>query len=463
MTDPKLQRIRNKLHDFWTDLSPQRLFVLLLLTSTLSVLLWAGFTNVDIIVRTEGQIIPAGKSQIVQHLEGGIVRKILVQEGELVSAGQALMELSDIQTRSNLGQGQSKLEALRGREARLLAEVHGLSTIFFPKNLTDPNVIRVETGAWRARRAQLGEEIQILRAQRSQKSSEINEINSKRQNLLEELEVAKKQYRMIEGLRKNNAATEFEVLDSQSRIQRFNSQIAEATAAVPRLRAAQSEYESRESEVTARFRAEASSALTQVREELEKSGHEIDTNVDRFDRNIVRTPVAGLVNKLNITTVGAVIRPSEVLMEITPSDQRIIIQTRANPNDRANLRRGLPARVRIGAYNYATYGTLNGHVTDVSADTLNEERGGRYYRVNVEVDVSTVTAKMQQPGALVPGMAASADIVVGKRTILSYILSPLLKFRDGAFRAGLMEYHNASLLHQQFLSEKTNSGRGIHV
>ncbi|MBV5330719.1 MAG: HlyD family type I secretion periplasmic adaptor subunit [Chlorobium sp.] len=436
MTGTAPHGIRNRGHDFFTDLSPQRIFVLILLVSSISMLLWAGITDVDIIVRTEGQIIPAGKSQIVQHLEGGIVRKILVQEGQVVTAGQALMELSDIQTRSNLGQEQSRLEALRGREARLLAEVNGLGSITFPKNLNDPNVIRVETAAWRARRAQLAEEVQVLRSQGTQKGNELTEVTSKRQNLLAELEVAKKQHRVIDGLRKNNAASELEVLDSQSRLQRLNSQIAEATNAAPRIRSAQSEAESRVNEAIARFRAEASSAMTQVREELEKSGHEIGTNVDRLDRNIVRTPVAGLINKLNITTIGAVVRPSEVLMEITPSDQRIVIQTRANPNDRANLRRGLQARVRIGAYDYATYGMLDGHVTDVSADTISEDKGGRYYRVNIEVDVSTVLTRVSQPGALVPGMAASADIVVGKRTILSYMLSPLLKFRDGAFRAG---------------------------
>lgn len=427
---------QSKASDFFLDLSPHRVFVLILLVSSIGVLLWAGFTNVDIIVRTEGQIIPAGKSQIVQHLEGGIVRKILVSEGQVVTSGQALMELSDIQTRSNLGQEQSRLEALRGREARLLAEVNGLSAIPFPKNLNDPNVIRVETSAWRARRAQLAEEVQVLRSQGSQKNNELAELTSKRQNLLEELELAKKQHRVIDGLRRNNAASELEVLESQSRIQRLNSQIAEATTSAPRIRDAQSEAESRVNEAIARFKADASSAMTQVREELVKSGHEIGTNVDRLDRNVVRTPVAGLVNKLNITTIGAVVRPSEVLMEITPSDQRIVIQTRANPNDRANLVRGLQARVRIGAYNYATYGTLEGHVTDVSADTINEEKGGRYYRVNVEVDVATLLTGGRQPGALVPGMPASADIVVGKRTILSYILSPLFKFSDGAFRAG---------------------------
>lgn len=416
-------------------LTPQRSFVLLLLISSICILLWASFTKVDVIVRTEGQIIPAGKSQLVQHLEGGIVRKILVQEGQVVVAGQPLMELSDIQTRSNLGQEQSKLDALRGREARLFAEVNGHGTITFPKNLNDPNVIRVETAAWQARRAQLNEEVKVLQSQGLQKNDEITEINSKRQNLLEELELAKKNYQVMDNLRRNNAASELEVLDAQTRIQRLKSQISEATNAVPRIRSAQSETEFRVKEAITRFRAEASSALTQVREELQRSAHEIGTNVDRQDRNIVRTPVAGLINKLNITTIGAVVRPSEILMEITPSDKRIVIQTRSNPNDRANLRSGLPARVRIGAYDYATFGTFEGHVTEVSADTLTDERGIRYYRVNIEVDVSKIISSASKSGVLMPGMAASADITVGKRTILSYILSPLLKFRDGAFRA----------------------------
>lgn len=434
MLSRRLPMLSKAIH-FFQELSPQRAFVLLLLASSTSVLLWAGLTKVDVIVRTEGQIIPAGRSQIVQHLEGGIIRKILVQEGQVVAAGEALMELSDVQTRSSLGQEQSKLDALRGREARLLAELNGYNSIVFPKTLQDPNVILVETAAWQARRTQLAEEVQVLQAQSLQKRNELTETISKRQNLQEELELAKKQHQVIDGLRKNNAASELEVLDAQIRIQRLKSQTAEATNAIPRLQAAQSEAESREKEAIARFRADASSALTQVREELEKSSHEIGTNVDRLDRNVVRSPVAGLINKLNITTLGAVVRPSEILLEITPSDQRIVIQTRSNPNDRAHLRRGLPARVRIGAYDYATYGTFDGHVTEVSADTLVEEKGGRYYRVNVEVDVSTLLSRVRQTDVLVPGMAATADIAVGKRTILSYILSPLLKFRDGAFRA----------------------------
>ncbi len=386
-------------------------------------------------MRAEGQIIPAGKAQMIQHLEGGIVRKILVREGEVVSAGQPLIELSDVQTRSNLGQLQSKLDALRGREARLVAEVNGEDAIAFPEELDDPNVIRVETDAWRARRARLTEEVQVLKSLSEQKKNELMEINSKRENLREELELAQKKHRVLDDLRKNNAASEMEVLDSQVRIQRLKSQIAETRTAAPRLMAAQEEAEARVEEARARFRAEASSALTQVREELEKVSYEIDSSVDRLQRNVARSPVDGLINKLNITTIGAVVRPSEILLEITPSDKRIVIQARSKPDDRAHLRRGLPARVRIGAYDYATYGTFGGEVTEVSSDTLTDENGGHYYRVNVEVDVSNIESRLREPGLLMPGMGASADITVGKRTILSYILSPLLKFRDGAFRA----------------------------
>ena len=427
--------IYSKAIDFFADLSPQRTFVVLLLLSSISVLLWAGIAKVDVIVRTEGQIIPAGKAQIVQHLEGGIVRKILVQEGQVVVAGQPLMELSDVQTLSNLEQEQSGLDALRGREARLLAELNGHDTIVFPEKLNDPNVIRVETAAWQARRTQLAEEVQVLQALSLQKKNEIEEISSKQKNLLQELALAERKHHVIDGLRKNNAASELEVLDSQVRIQQLKSQISDAKNAVPRLQAALSESESRVKEAIARFRAEASADLTKVQENIEELSHDINTSVDRQERNIVRSPVAGLVNKLNITTIGAVVRPSERLLEITPSDQRIVIETRSKPNDRAHLRRGLPARVRIGAYDYATYGTFEGHVTGVSADTLIDERDNSYYRVNVEVDVSSDVPHARAPGVLMPGMAASADIAVGKRTILSYLLSPLLKFRDGAFRA----------------------------
>ncbi len=431
MTSARLLQLRQRARSFLAGLSPQGAFVLLVLVSATLALLWSALASLDVIVRTEGRVIPAGRSQIIQHLEGGIVRAVLVQEGQAVQAGQTLVELSDIQARSSLGQDRTKVAALRGREARLLAELNGLDAIVFPADLTDLDVLRAESDAWRARHARLGEEVRVLRNQGAQKRGEIDESISRRKNLLAEQEVAQEQLRMIEGLKRKGAASEMEVLDNRSRLQRIGSQIAEAEAAIPRLRAAQAEAESRVSEVLARFRADASSELTQVRADLEKSGLELGASADRLERNRVRAPVSGFINRLAVTTVGGVVRPGEVLMEITPDDQRVVIETRARPNDRANLHRGLPARVRIGAYDYATFGALDGEVTEVSADTLADDKEGRYYRVRIE---ATATPGSRQPGAVLPGMTASGDIVVGKRTVMSYLLSPLLKFRDSAFR-----------------------------
>lgn len=416
---------------FLVGLSPQGAFVLVMLVGATLALLWSVLASLDVIVRTEGRVIPAGRSQIIQHLEGGIVRAVLVQEGQAVQAGQTLIELSDIQARSNVGQDQTRLAAQRGREARLLAELNGLENIVFPADLNDPDVLRAESDAWRARRARLTEEARVLRNQAAQKRGEIDESVSRRKNLLAEREVALEQLRMVEGLKRKGAASEMEVLDSRSRMQRLDSQIAETEAAIPRLRAAQAEADSRVAEVLARFRADASSELTQVRADLEKSGLELGASADRLERNKVRAPMSGFVNRLTVTTVGGVVRPGEVLMEITPDDQRVVIETRARPNDRANLHRGLPARVRIGAYDYATFGALDGEVTEVSADTLVDDKEGRYYRVRIE---AASTPGSRQPGAVLPGMTATGDVVVGKRTVMSYLLSPLLKFRDTAFR-----------------------------
>ena len=412
-----------------SDMHPRTLFVWVAVLTGVLMLVWAAVAEVDVIVRTEGRIVPAGKSQIVQHLEGGIVRRILVQEGEVVKAGQPLMELSDIQARANLDQERSKSDALRGREARLLAESSGAGSIGFPKDMLDGEVRVAETTAFQARRARVAEEVQVLRDQSAQKRGEIAEAENRRHHLTAELEVARQQYQVIEGLRRNGAASNLELLDSQSKVQRLSSQIAETEAAIPRLRAAMAETESRIGEVWARYRAEASSELTQVRAELEKTGLEIGSSRDRLDRNQVRAPVSGFINRLAVTTVGGVVKPGEVLMEITPDDKGVLVEAKARPNDRANLRSGLAARVRLGAYDYATYGTLAGRVTEVSADTLQDEREGRYYRVMIKA-----ASEGRQGMAIVPGMTAVADIVVGKRTVLSYVSSPLLRFRDGAFR-----------------------------
>ncbi|MDR5171810.1 HlyD family type I secretion periplasmic adaptor subunit [Methylobacillus flagellatus] len=415
-------------------MTPSRAFVLVSVLAVVALVAWAALARVDLIVRTVGRVVPAGKAQIVQHLEGGIVRTILVQEGEVVKAGQPLIELSDIKARSDLGQERTKRDALRGREARLLAEARGKNSIEFPADLHDAEVKQVESAALQARVSSVNEESRVLRDQSAQRRGEIAEIETRRRNLVSEIELARQQHRLIEGLNKNGAASKMELLDAESRLQRMESQLREAEAALPRLKAAQAEIESKIGELWARFRADATAQLTDVRAELQRSTLEFETNVDRLDRNIVRAPMAGFVNRMMLSTVGGVIRPGEPLLEITPEDEHIVVETRSRPDDRANLRNGLPARVRIGAFDYATYGALPGKVTEVSADTLFDEREGYYYRVRVDVGSISEIKLAKSAGPISPGMSVTADIVVGKRTVLSYLLSPMMRFGDRVFR-----------------------------
>ena len=408
---------------------PARTFVVVLSAFLVIAILWASVVRIDVIVRAEGRVIPAGRAQIVQHLEGGIVKAINVREGQMVQQGQVLMEMADIKARADLGQEKSRLMALRGREARLLAEAEGLAAIQFPAELEDEDVRRAEEAAFKARQARRMQEVAVLREQSQQKRNEIREAENRRKNLNAELELARKQATVIENLRKNGAASQLELLETQGRLQRLLSQLGDTEASLPRLRAAVGETESRIAEQDAKFRAEASAELTQVRTDLEKSQYEFTAGADRLARNQVTAPVSGYVNRVAVSTVGGVVKPGEVLLEITPANEGIIIEGRVRPNDRANLHNGQPARIRFGAFDYATFGMLTGKVDEVSADTLSDEKGERYYRVRV-----IAMNEDNQQLAPLPGMTAESDIVVGKRTVMSYLLSPLLRFTDTAFR-----------------------------
>jgi len=417
-------------------MSLRQAFILLCFTVTAAFFAWATLARVDVIVRTSGQIIPAGKSQVVQHLEGGIVRRILVHEGELLTRGQALFELSDVQIRSDLDRDQSRLDALRAREARLLAEVRGLDEPIFPAELQGADVIGPESQAWRDRRDRLKEEVAVLEAQREQRQRELDEIKVRRRSLGEELDLALRKQQVIEKLHRDHAASELELIDIRMRLQQLRTELTEADSRIPRLEAGVAEAAARIKEAEARFRADASGELTRIRQEIAALEQGLKGNEDRLRRVVVRSPVAGRVNRVNVTTLGAVVRPGEILCEITPSGRGILIETAANPDDRAHLRPGLRAHVRVGAYDYATYGSFAGEVTEVSADTLADSQGRHFYRVTIAVSASELETASDIPGPLLPGMRASADITVGRRTILSFLLSPLMRFRDGVFRAG---------------------------
>ncbi|WP_291924810.1 HlyD family type I secretion periplasmic adaptor subunit [Limnohabitans sp.] len=396
----------------------------------LVMVLWAAWAPVDKVVRAEGRIIPSTRAQLVQHLEGGIVRDIRVREGQSVKAGDILLSLSSSQASTDVQQGRNRVDVLKAQQARLKAEAEGAAAPAFPADLPEAQK-ELERAAFRERSEKIRAEQSALRQQISQRQSELAEAQNRMKNLASEVEVARKQLGVMEGLYRKGAASQLEWLDAQGRLQRLTTTQGDVSSSIPRLQAAIGEQTSRLNESTSRFRAEARAELAQISAEINRFELNITNDSDRLARNDVRAPLTGFVNKLNFNTLGGVVRPGEVVLEITPSEGPLAVEARVRPDDRARLRPGLPTRVLIGAYDYAVFGALEGEVVEVSADTLADEKGQRYYRVVIQTGQARGALANQ---VILPGMTARADIVAGQRSVLSYVLSPLSRFAQQALR-----------------------------
>ncbi|MCM0608018.1 MAG: HlyD family type I secretion periplasmic adaptor subunit [Ideonella sp. WA131b] len=392
---------------------------------------WMAVAQVDQVVRTQGRLIPGSKPQLVQHLEGGIVSKVHVREGDRVSKGDPLVAVSDLLASSSRGERQARLNGLNARAARLQAEANGTRIQPPPGLAADSEEMRNETAAYSARQATLLQTLRVLEEQINQRSQERVEQEARRRGLSAELEVARQQLAVIAGLQSKNAASQMETLEARARVERLTTQLKEAETALPRLLAAASELQARYSEATAQFRSEARSALADTRVELERLTQELTADADRILRTEVVAPADGTVNKLLFNTVGGVVRPGETLLELTPANGDLFIEAKASPSERGVLQVGQTAIVRIAAFDFTTHGTVRARVTEISADSLTDERGDRYFRVAMALDADSLAA-FGKP--LTPGMTLTADSVTGQRTILEYVLSPIKGLAQSAFR-----------------------------
>ena len=414
----------------WRSLSRDQQLLLGLMVLGLVLFLWACLAPVDRIVRADGRIIASARSQIVQHLEGGIVTELLVREGQAVKAGEVMMRISAVQAHTSVQQGQSKLWALKAQHARLSAEAEGRSTIKFPNDIPVEQQ-QLEMNAFRERSSRSTSEKSVVSQQVSQRQSDLAEAKTRAQGLATELDLARKQSTLLEGLFRKGAASQMEMLEAQGRTQRLSTQYNDVTGSLPRLQSAVAEASARLSESNSRVRADVRTELSQVSSEIARFELAVNGDEDRLARTEVRAPSSGFINRLYFNTIGGVAKPGEPLLEITPSDGPVAVEARVRPDDRASLRPGLTTRVLVGAYDYAVYGSLEGRVVEVSADTVPDEHGQRFYRVVIQTNSAKGLLAKQ---SILPGMTAHADVVLGQRSVMSYVLSPLLRFTQRALR-----------------------------
>ncbi|MCH8137608.1 MAG: HlyD family type I secretion periplasmic adaptor subunit [Proteobacteria bacterium] len=397
---------------------------------------WANWATLDEVTRGDGKVIPSSQIQVVQNLEGGIIAGISVREGEVVNKGQILVRIDQTQAAAGYRESRAKYLSLLAAVARLKAEVDG-TEIAFPGEVLDdaPNVAADELALFASRQSGLKTDLAILRRQEDQRRQELVELRGRLVRLKESYQLVTEELKIIEPLVANGVVSKVELLRLRREANDIKGDREATRLAIPRASAARHEATQRIEERKISLRTESLRELNQKSAELAVVAETITSGKDRALRADVRSPVHGTVKQILVSTVGGVIRPGQELVEIVPLEDTLLIEARIRPADIAFLRPGQDATVKITAYDFSIYGGLKAKVEHISADTIEDEqqKGETFYRIRLRTDRSYLGTE-QDPLPIIPGMTASVDILTGEKTVLDYLLKPILKVRERALR-----------------------------
>lgn len=407
-------------------------FVVILGICTLLALVFSVIVQIDKVTRASGRIVTQQTKQEVQHLEGGIIAEILVKEGDTVVAGQPLMRVENSFFKSELAQAAIELGAKRARILRLDAETSGAKDIKFPPEVAavSRQVVDNEISLFRRRQANLNEQLSIFVQQQRQKEIELSELRSRQPSVIRERQISEERLLSLKNLSAMGAASNNERLEAERVLQQAISRLSDLAHEIPRTEAAVAEFEQRKAEAISRFQAEAEKERAQTATDLEKLTRSIEALQDRSRRSDVNATVGGTINKLNVTTVGGVVKPGEALAEIVPADGLIEVEMKLSPADRADVWPGQRAIVKVSAYEFSVYGGLSARVSEISPDAHQDERGIPYFRVRLEADA----AALGPDHPVLPGMLADVDVIGNRQSVLGTILKPLRRLKDNALR-----------------------------
>ncbi len=397
---------------------------------------WANVATLDEVTRGDGTVIPSSQIQVVQNLEGGIIAGISVREGEVVKKGQILVRIDQTQAAAGYRESRAKYLSLLAAVARLKAEVDG-TEVEFPGEVLDdaPDVAADELALFASRRSGLKTDIAILRRQEDQRRQELVELRGRLVRLKESYQLVSEELKIIEPLVADGVVSKVELLRLRREANNIKGDREATRLAIPRASSALREATGRIEERKISLRTESLRELNQKSAELAVVAETITAGKDRALRADVRSPVHGTVKQILVSTVGGVIRPGQELVEIVPLEDTLLIEARIRPADIAFLRPGQDATVKITAYDFSIYGGLKAKVENISADTIEDEqqKGETFYRIRLRTDRAYLGTE-QDPLPIIPGMTASVDILTGEKTVLDYLLKPVLKVRERALR-----------------------------
>ena len=395
----------------------------------LAALIWAWFAKVDEVTRGEGRVIPSRQLQVVQSLDGGIVSAILVKEGDLVEIGTELIKIDETRAVSSLRENQSQYISLLAKQSRLQALAEGKSFNPPADVIKESQVYLQELALYNNSRDELSSVVEIARDQMVQREKELEEVRFKRDLAEKTLESANKELAANKPLLASGAVSEIDILKLERESTRAKGEIDQARAQISRIQVSIIEARRKIGEAEQAFRSRVRAELNETTAKLNGLGESSVALTDRVKQATLKSPVNGKVSRLFFNTVGGVIQPGKEVLEVVPTDDALVLETKVQIKDIAFLRPNQPAVVKLTAYDYTIYGTLDAVVESIAANSTVDDKGNAYYLVRVR----TVKTSLGENLPIIPGMVAQVDILTGKKTILSYLLKPVLKAKSYAF------------------------------
>lgn len=384
---------------------------------------WAGLTNINEVARTPGEIVPQGHSQVVQHLEGGIVNEIFVHEGQTVRKGDALIALQESGIENDLARARSKQVSLEMQEERLRAFVENRKPDFAKYEADYPDQVRDQIKFFDSMTKARTEEQKIIAEQITQKQRMIATLRSDLSATRSNYGIADDMYQRRKSLNSKGYASDMQLLETQQRVNSMRGEVAQLENRIAGAQAEIREFENRLLSLNAGQRDEANERLNSVIADAAQNAELIDKLQSRVKRLVINAPVNGLVKGLAVNTVGAVVKPGETLMEVVPMDEILVVQVKIPPQHIGHIKPGQEVQVKFSSFDFSRYGFVKGKLQRISATTFNGENGERYYQGEVVLEQNYVGHNPDN--RIVPGMTVMAEVVTGEKTILDYLLKPI--------------------------------------
>lgn len=387
-------------------------------------LLWASIAKVDEVTRGDAKVIPSKQLQLVQSFDGGVVSEILVREGQVVERDQLLLKIDETRATSGVRESAAQGFALRARQARLRALAEG--SAFNPPAATsaeEKRIVDEERMLYSTRMSELNTMLAINQQQLQQRQQELSEMRSRKSSAERSLDINQQELAKTKPLLASGAVSEVDILRLDREVSRSRGESEQAGAQIARVQAAIGEAQRKIQETELTFRNEARRDMADVMGKLNALTEGAVALADRVDKSQIKSPVRGRVQRLLANTVGGVVQPGKDIVEIIPLDDQLVLEAKVQPRDIAFIHPKQGATVKFTAYDFSIYGGLEAEVENISPDTVIDERGNAFYLVRVR----TTRANFSEKLPIIPGMTAEVDILTGNKTVMSYLLKPVLK------------------------------------